>query len=351
MGRLLHLLVTVMALGQVLCLLPGRARCQDIHFSQFWASPFNLNPGLAGAFDGDYRFILNQRTQWRSITVPYNTFGISADASDLNPSPLSHRPALEQLGAAVSFYTDRAGDSRLSTTQFQLALSYAIPVKTASNAAVIPGLLLGLHNTGIDYAQLNFDNQWNGLFYDPSLDTGENFARDTRTYANLGFGLVYYAQEGRRNFTEAGMALLNLNNPAQSWFDMSGINLDSRLNVHARHRRPVHKQVDIEPALLLMRQGSYREYGLGLNGYYIMEENGGLFRSVYAGVFVRARDAGYVVAGMEYDSWNAAVSYDFNTSNLRPASNGRGGFEFSIVYILRRPDLRLNLPKSCPDYL
>ena len=53
---------------------------QDIHYSQFYNSPLNLNPANTGMFDGDFRFAANQRTQWRSVTVPFSTFSLSADA-------------------------------------------------------------------------------------------------------------------------------------------------------------------------------------------------------------------------------------------------------------------------------
>ena len=49
---------------------------QDIHFSQFFNVPMGLNPGCIGQFDGDYRAHGVFRQQWRSVTVPYRTFGL-----------------------------------------------------------------------------------------------------------------------------------------------------------------------------------------------------------------------------------------------------------------------------------
>jgi len=43
---------------------------QDIHFSQYGNSPLNLNPGLAGVFGGDLRFVGNYRKQWLTVPVP-----------------------------------------------------------------------------------------------------------------------------------------------------------------------------------------------------------------------------------------------------------------------------------------
>ena len=37
---------------------------QDMHFSQFYNNPLNLNPAQAGLFDGSHRFTANYRGQW-----------------------------------------------------------------------------------------------------------------------------------------------------------------------------------------------------------------------------------------------------------------------------------------------
>jgi len=54
------------ALAVLLMLVSWNSQAQDIHFSQFQVAPMNYNPALAGQFDGDLRFIANQRTQWRA---------------------------------------------------------------------------------------------------------------------------------------------------------------------------------------------------------------------------------------------------------------------------------------------
>ena len=52
---------------------------QDIHFSQFANSPLNLNPAQTGLFNGDYRIMANQRSQWSAVPIPYSTFSLGAD--------------------------------------------------------------------------------------------------------------------------------------------------------------------------------------------------------------------------------------------------------------------------------
>ena len=52
-------------------------QAQDIHYTQFYASPLNLNPAAAGSFNGDYRFAANYRNQRSSLGTPYTTMSLS----------------------------------------------------------------------------------------------------------------------------------------------------------------------------------------------------------------------------------------------------------------------------------
>jgi hypothetical protein len=71
---------------------------------------------------------------------------------------------------------------------------------------------------------------------------------------------------------------------------------------------------------------------------------------VFAGIHGRFRDAAWIEMGVEYNEWRVGMSYDLNTSALRPASTGRGGFEFSIVYIVPPKLKHGTLKKVCVPY-
>ena len=55
-------------------------------------------------------------------------------------------------------------------------------------------------------------------------------------------------------------------------------------------------------------------------------------------------------AGFDYKSINFGVSYDVNFSRLKPASNVRGGLEFSINYIFSRNKYVLKKESPCPIF-
>ncbi|MEO6357893.1 MAG: type IX secretion system membrane protein PorP/SprF, partial [Ferruginibacter sp.] len=52
---------------------------QDIHFSQFFETPLLRNPALGGLFSGDIRLQSVYRTQWQSVTVPYQTVSLNGE--------------------------------------------------------------------------------------------------------------------------------------------------------------------------------------------------------------------------------------------------------------------------------
>lgn len=327
----------------------GLVKAQDIHFTQYDQAPFTINPGLTGNFDGRHRFLLNQRTQWRSVTTPFTTWGFSYDwrmAGDFRlfsfnkPLPGECPPKYRPWNIGVSLYSDRTGDSRLTMNHFSLNVSHS--GWGLGDITVVPGVSLGITTLNIDYGALQFDNQWNGLSFNSSLPTGEQFARDARSYWHAHTGVLFRGGTPGEGW-DAGVALYHLSSPRESWFDQGFVRLDRRWNVHGRYHWNITSQWAVEPMALFMHQGPYREFNVGARAYYTLDARKWMYRAVFAGFIGRTRDAGAVVLGMRYDGWTVGVSYDINTSDLSAASNGRGGLEWSVGYVLP------TRPQACPD--
>lgn len=316
---------------------------QDLHFSQFFNTPYAQNPANIGQFEGDFRMGAVFRQQWRSVTVPYNTFGMGGDAAG--------SAGVEGLGLGAWIYNDRAGTTRLNTFHADIGVSWSVAMDAAEQHHLTAGLQLGFTNTSIDYNALRFDAQYNGFSYDPSLGTGELFTRDARSRMDLHTGIGWrYTPEKRRSFS-AGLAFFNLTNPDVSLFDAAPSPLDLRTHVHAGAQFPVSDQVDVLPMLQWQGQGKFREFNVGGTARYILLDQWGLTRAVQGGIFMRAKDAGYLHAGLEHDDWTFGLSYDINLSRLEPASSNRGGFEFTAVRVFRkRPPVPVRY-KACPDQL
>lgn len=319
----------------------GPLHAQDIHFSQFFHAPYAQNPANIGQFNGDYRAGAIYRQQWRSVTVPYSTFGIGGDAADL--------AGVEGLGLGVWMVNDKAGTSQLNTFHADIGASWTRHF--GAEHALTVGLQGGFSNASINYQALRFDAQYNGFSYDPSLGTGEQFDRSARSHPDLHAGVAYRQERDARHRFGAGLALFNLTRPNTSLFNSAPSPLDVRTTLHANAQFPLSEKLDLMPMLQWQGQGKFREFNVGGTVRYILLDRWGLLRTVQGGLFMRAKDAGYLYAGLEHDDWTFGLSYDINLSRLEPASRNRGGVELTAVRVFRkRPPVPVRY-KACPEQL
>ena len=82
------------------------AWAQDVHFSQFLANSFVLNPAMVGVQKNEYKATLLRKSQWASVSVPFTTFTLALERKDILPS--------HSIG--IQFLNDIAGDSRFKTS-------------------------------------------------------------------------------------------------------------------------------------------------------------------------------------------------------------------------------------------
>ncbi|HWB62269.1 MAG TPA: PorP/SprF family type IX secretion system membrane protein, partial [Chitinophagales bacterium] len=92
---------------------------QDQHFSMFYASPLTLNPALTGVNEGDYRVSGIYRNQWRSISTPYQSYGLSFDIKLLQ-SKLKN----DIFGVGGTLEGDQSGDGKLTMTSGMLSAAF-----------------------------------------------------------------------------------------------------------------------------------------------------------------------------------------------------------------------------------
>ena len=313
---------------------------QDIHFSQFQQMPLHYSPAQTGMFDGDLRFAGIQRTQWKSVTTPFVTFGAAVDFKN----PLGK----QDWNAGLFIMQDRAGDSQFNT--FQLNFSLSREFHLSDSETFLAGTQIGLTQKRIDIDALKFDNQWNGFQFDPNLDPNEVLNQEGISYLQLNLGGAYQKNFDGRNKFMGAIGIYQWSSPDVGFYNENAP-LDARFSFATNATIEINSEWDARPALMLGLQGKFRELLIGGDVRRILMQEKGLWRAMYAGVYLRTRDAGYLLVGMEYDQWNVGLSYDINYSDLDPASNGRGGFEFSIVYILKKFRPPTVVKRNCPDYL
>lgn len=142
----LHRIVISVALFFVF---PGENVAQDIHFSQFDASPLNINSALSGNFNGDYRIVANHKNQWEYFTNAYTTYSLSADSRVTGLG-------MAMLGYGLLLNADNAGDANFGTTEISVPISFHHLIKKDSSLILSIGASIGYDFLQLDVNKLTF---------------------------------------------------------------------------------------------------------------------------------------------------------------------------------------------------
>lgn len=313
---------------------------QDIHFSQFYNSPLNLNPANTGVFKGDWRFNANHKRQWKSFANAYRTFSGSADKTFGLTENLS-------TGTGIILNNDLAGDGNFGTNQIYglAALNYDTDKYTLSL-----GISAGYCQHSFDFNEFYFGNQYTGDQFDPDIPINEIPSDDHFSYLDISGGLLTRIKFEEKQYMDIGAAVFHPNKPRKSFYIDESLILPMRWHIHTSANLNITRDAVLIPVGLFMAQGTYREYNIGSLIKFKLNPLG--IRSLWMGAILRAKDAGILCMGIDFNRVQMELSYDINISKLRNISYGQGGVEISMSYILSNPDL-LNLPniRKCPDFI
>lgn len=319
-------------------------RAQDIHFSQYYATPLTINPSYTGSFTGDYRAGLNYRQQWGSVTVPYKTFDFYGDMS-FNKAKYNRN----YFSTGLCLVADRAGDGDLSVTKVMGSGAYHFNLDGNKMHYLSLGLQAGFVQKSVDFSKFYFDNQWNDAGFDTGLPNGENYSAQKIGYADVQAGISYsYSGSDKFSFY-SGIAEYHLTRPQDSFYgdDQNRLGVRPAANMGATIR--ITDQVFIYPSLMYMSEKKAHEFLAGSMLSY--ELNTASSNLLFAGFFARFGDAMIPAIGYQYEHWRAFINYDVNTSSLKAASGGKGAFELSFVYTgwyKKQPDKVIDFP--CPRF-
>lgn len=314
---------------------------QDIHWSQFVDNPIYQSPGQAGNFNGDYRFVANYRDQWRSVSVPFQTLSVSIDGK---------AKMKRELGYGLLVFHDQVGDGKLKTLEIQGNVNLPLYLNADKSLVLRPGINIGMNQRRLSSGAFYFDNQFNGVQFDPSIPSNETFQTESKTNLSTGIGTVLDWKIDSKSKLNTGIGFYNLNRPNQGFFG-DKITRDIRTNLFASYSKTLRDNIILLPAANISLQGKYREFVLGSSVKYLLSNQKIIYRTIQAGVWYRFKDAAYFTAGMDYQNWFFGVSYDMNFSKLTQASGARGGIEFAVRYIHRSLKPKKIIHRVCPDYI
>ena len=337
-------------------------QAQDIHFSQFYMSPLNLNPAMTGVMNCNTRFIANVRNQWAAVlgSNAYNTFSASFDKK----VPVGRS---DYFGIGGTLWGDVAGASRFGTTQGRLSISYSKKMAGRRRSAhyLVFGADAGLSQRRISDGDLRWPNQITSNGFDPTIG-GEAINDFNFLYPDLTAGLMWFSVLDEETSWYVGAALAHVNTPNVSFLNSNdeGTSLFMKTTIHAGAQLPMNKRVSILPYGVILMQGEHREFNFGASARFVMGPSIRANQSWQFGMWYRLAtqeralgndefetgiisDALIFTTRIDYDKFGIGLSYDLNVSELRAGGAGNGAFELSLIYQICGPE---NRGVYCPKF-
>lgn len=332
---------TIRIITALLFISSGNLFAQDIHFSQSTEAPLLLNPSQAG-MGHDVLVNLNYKTQWKSVTTPYNTIHAAADFSIFGEAKENH------MGIGLSVFSDKAGNGSMSTTFGSLNVSGVL--RASGNNLLSGGISCGFGQRNLQYGNLTWDNQYDGIAFNPALGTGEPGTFSSHNMLDVSAGISWYYGDKTSTISSndakifaVGFALHHINKPAHSFYGETDHRLPMKFVAHGKANIGIKNySIILEPSYLVMIQGGHREITPGMMVKYTPREasryTGRVKASAFClGGYYRHKDAFVACARYEFSYWSAGFSYDINISNLTTASQAKGGFEISLRFMSPDP--------------
>lgn len=331
------------------------ATAQDIHFSQFYASPLTLNPALTGVSGCDMRFTANYRNQWASVlqSRAFQTFSGSFDM---------RRPVgrYDYFGIGGALWNDRVGSAAFSTTQGFVSASYIkrLGGYRSNESYLSAGAQLGVTQRDINASALLYGDQWTGDDGSVLNPTTERAFDPNFIFADMSAGVMYFTALNRDNSSNfyAGLSFSHLNRANMSFTRRTFDALYTKMTLHVGGEFMVNDKVGIVPALLYMKQGPAFEVNAGTSLKFKLQKSRSAKQAFYLGGAVRLAghyesallsDAAILSTRFDFNSMSLGLSYDINVSGLSPASNSNGAFELSLMYKICKGKGR---KFGCPDF-
>jgi type IX secretion system PorP/SprF family membrane protein len=322
------------------------AQAQDIHFSQFYASPLNLNPALSGINEGTYRVAGIYRNQWRSISTPFQTYSASFDMRLLQDKLKN-----DVFGVGGLFLGDKSGDGNLAMYSGAVSASFHKGLDKNHKHFLGLGVQLGYVQKSLQWQQLAFPNQHIGSNFDLNQSNGENISNPKVGYFDMSAGILHQSMIKEFLGIYTGFNVQHLTMPKESFLGEK-VKLQPRFVVHGGFRIRVNKSFYITPNYIYQYQNKAQEANVGTGFEFHKPTKASNFvLSVGAWYRPTGNDAAIVSAGVEYYGIKLSAAYDVNVSTLKPASGNRGAFEIAVIYTglikPKQPVYPILVP--CPD--
>lgn len=328
-----------------LLFLPLFLSAQDPDFSQQYATPLNLNPALVGNFNGTYRVGGIYRDAWRAASpVPITTFVFNGEYR----FKLGRDKKNADYGAAgLKFFSDRTSIIEHNTNAISALFAFHKSLSEFSKSYLSVGFEVGLTQKNLNYENLNFEDQFDGINSFQGF-TDEELQANNFGYGDYSLGINYFTELNKKNDINVGLTAKHLTNPNVSFWrnsesldpDLVKVNRAGILfGLQLITRHELSYAVSISPRVIFKTQGptSTQIFTGSTLRYDLNTFNS---TAVHFGLFARVSNTteSYALAhvtpffGFEINDMLLGLSYDVNTHDVPNAYQGIGVLELSFSY-------------------
>ncbi len=334
---------------------------QDAQFSQFYANPLYLNPALTGSHSGTFRVMTSYRSQWAAaLDNPFTTYTAGGDIRfTLRNDRGSYTTGNDVAAVGIQFFSDRVSQFDYDVNHLALFGAFHKLLDDDSNQYLSAGFQLGLGQRGVNYEDLTFQDQFDGVDQ-YNFPTQESLPANSIAYPDLALGIHYSIQPKPERGFYLGVAYHHWNQPNISFFDRDltitdnyePFKLQSKLSIHGGMSFERSDLLVIQPRIIFIQQGQANTAIAGTNLKYRMIDSEGV--AFHLGGWLRgSSDLGsfkptdfIATVGFEKSGLLIGLSYDYFLRKISNSPLGRGTFEFSISYIGEHQDEN----NICPEF-
>ncbi len=315
---------------------------QDRFFTHYERAPLELNPSLAGLFDGKHRALINYRNQWPSLLGEnsYQSTSIGYDTK-VNISESHH------FGIGANVLLNVAGSAKKRDDKYGVSIAYNwhLNMEKVENIFSLGTNIAMLRNSIGN--NLKWPSQGDGQGgFDPDLPGGQ-IDNDIVYNADLSIGLNWRIAVGEKLSFNSGIAVNHLNMPNVGFSDNTIGELNKRLVVYTYGEIAIAKRIDLMPSLLYFNQNVFQRISPGLGLKYNINNN-----SIINSVQISYRNSVVIDAHsintmtnenrlqtqtintvVELKNFSIGINYD-NGPKILGIDTDSSSYEFSIGYIL-----------------
>lgn len=329
------------------CLIAYNLYAQDAHLSQFYESNIIRNPALTGIFSGDYKFNIQYRNQWSSVSIPFQTMLLSAETK---------KSISRDGGDFVSFglltSIDKAGTISLSNTQLYATINYNKLLEETHFTYLSIGFAGGFIQRSFNSGKVILDNQYQNGNISPII--GEGLSNTSLSHFDLGSGISINGALGYQNKANyyIGVGVYHINRPDETFRNESFVKLNRKWSVHGGFKSNLGNNLSFTILSNYTYQNPFSECIIGgfLNFKPINSIHNKNFVVVSLGAFNRIQDAYIGVIKLDFKKYAVGISYDATHSTLQNYNNSFGGLElsFNIRGFYKTPTI--NTLMRCPRF-